>query len=115
MVIVIIKMNVRPEKCLELRQTLLVLLKSLRKEKGCLSQDFCRDIENDNAFSVIQMWRSRKDLDEHLRSDTFTLLMGNQYLLSRPQEITISEVPRPSGWEALETFRAKMSAGRVSL
>ena len=106
MVIVILKMDVRPEKSLELKQTLLALLDSLRNENGCLNQHLYQDIEKDNAFSLIQMWRSQKDLDEHLRSDTFTLLMGNQYLLSRPQEITMCEVPRPSGWEALETFQS---------
>ena len=111
MVIVILKMDVRPEKSLELKQTLLALLDSLRKENGCLNQHLYQDIENENAFSVIQMWRSQKDLDEHFQSDTFSLLIGNQYLLSRPQEITISEVSAPSGWQDLETLLRPQGRG----
>jgi quinol monooxygenase YgiN len=113
MVIVIIKMDVQPEKSLEFKQTLLALLEPMGKEKGCLSRHIYQDTENDNAISMIQMWQSRKDFDEHLRSDTFTLLIGSRYLLSRPQEIAINEVPVPSGWQALETV-AK-SINRVGL
>ena len=105
MVIVIIKMNVLPEKCLELKQTLLALIEPIRNVKGCLSHNVFQDIENDNSLSLIGEWESRKDLVGHLQSDTFTLLMGTRYLLSRPLEITISEVSHSSGWEAVEAAR----------
>ena len=67
MVIVIIKMNALPGKCLELKQTLVALMKPTRKEKGCLSHHVFTDIENDNSLSLIQLWQSREDLDDHLR------------------------------------------------
>jgi quinol monooxygenase YgiN len=105
MVIVIIKMNVLPEKCLELKQTLQALIESTRKERGCLSHNVFQDIENDNGLSLIEEWESREDLDDHLRSDTFNLLMGARYLFSRPLEITINEVSHSSGWEALKAVR----------
>ena len=105
MVIVIIKMNALPEKCLELKQTLLALIEPIRKMKGCLSHNIFLDIENENILSLIEEWESRKDLDDHLRSDTFTVLMGTRYLLNRPPEITMSEVSHSSGWEAVEAVR----------
>ena len=49
MVIVIIKMNVLPEKCLELKQTLLELSEPTRKDKGCLSHNVLQDLENDKG------------------------------------------------------------------
>ena len=105
MVIVIIKLNARPEKWLELKQSLLAMIEPTRKEKGCLSHNIFQDIENDNGFRLIEEWESRKDLDGHLQSDTFTLLMGTRYLLSRPMEITMNEVSHSSGWEAVEAVR----------
>ena len=66
MVIVIIKMNVLPEKCLELKQTLLALIEPIRNVKGCLSHNVFQDIENDNSLSLIGEWESRKDLVGHL-------------------------------------------------
>ena len=105
MVIVIIKMNARPEKCLELEQTLLALVESTRKEKGCLSHNILQDIENDNGFSLIQMWQTRGDLDDFLRSDLFTVLIGTRYLLSRPLEISVNEGTHSSYWEDAEAVR----------
>jgi len=105
MFIVIIKMEALPEKCLELKQTLQALNKSAQKEKGCLSHNVLQDIEIDNSFSMVQMWQNREDLDDHLRSDKFTILMGTRSLLSRPSEITMHEVTHSAGWEAVEAVR----------
>ena len=105
MVIVIIKLNALPEKCLELKHSLLALVDPTRKEKGCLSHNIFQDIENDNGLSLIQMWQTRGDLDDYLRSDLFTVLIGTRYLLSRPLEISMNEVAHSSGWEAIEAAR----------
>lgn len=105
MFIVIIKMNALPEKCLELRQTLQALNESAQKEKGCLSHDVFQDIESDTSFSLVQFWQNRENLDDHLRSDKFTVLMGTRSLLSRPSEITMNEVVHSAGWEAVEAVR----------
>jgi quinol monooxygenase YgiN len=102
MVIVIIKMNARPEKCLELKQSLSALVDPIRKEKGCLNHDIFQNIENENDFSLIQMWQTREDLDAFLRSDLFAVLIGARYLLSRTAEITMNEIAHSSGWEAAE-------------
>ena len=105
MVIVIIKLNARPEKCLGLKHSLLALVDPTRKEKGCLSHNIFQDIENDNGFSQIQMWQSRDDLDDYLRSDLFTVLIGTRYLLSRPLEISVNEVTHAFEWEDAEAVR----------
>ena len=49
---------------------------------GCLSHNIFLDIENDNGLNLIEEWESRKDLDDHLQSEKFTLLMGTRYLLT---------------------------------
>ena len=105
MVIVIIKLNARPEKCLEFKQSLLALIEPIRIEKGCLSLEILQDIANDNGFSLIQMWQTRGDLDDYLRSDLFTVLIGTRYLLSRPLEISMNEVTHSSEWEDAEAMR----------
>jgi len=105
MVTVILKMNALPKKRLEIKQSCLALVESIRKEKGCLSSNVFQDIENDNAFSMIQIWQSRNDLDDHLRSENFTLMMGTRHLLSRPLAISMSEDTSHSGWQAVESVR----------
>ena len=105
MIIAIIKLNARSEKCLELKQSLLAMIEPTRKEKGCLGHNIFQDIENDNGFSLIQMWQSRDDLDDYLRSDLFTVLIGTRYLLNRPAEISVNEVTHASGWKDAEAVR----------
>jgi len=107
MVTIIIEMKALPEKHLELKQTLEALMESTRKEKGCLSHNVFKDIENDSSLSLIQLWQSREDLDDHLRSDRFTVLMGTRSLLIRPPEITMGEISHSSGWEAVEAVRGR--------
>jgi len=70
-----------------------------------VSHNVFRDIENDNRFSLVQVWQNRTDLDVHLRSDKFTVLIGTKSLLSQPPEITMNEVTDSSGWEAVEAVR----------
>ncbi len=48
-------MKALPEKLLGLLQTLVALMKSTRKEKGCLSHNVFQDIENDNSINVVQL------------------------------------------------------------
>ena len=55
-------MTALPEKCLELKQTLLALIEPTRKEKGCLGHDVVQDIENYNSLSLIEVWESRSSL-----------------------------------------------------
>ena len=76
-------MDALPEKYLEVKQTLLALIVPIRKMKGCLSHNIFLDIENDNGLSLIEEWESREDLDDHLQSEKFTLLMGIRYLMRR--------------------------------
>ena len=113
MFIVIIKFNALPQKCLELKQTLQALNISAQQEKGCLSHSVLQDIESENSFSLVQCWQNREDLDNHLRSDKFTVLMGTKSLLSRPWEITVNEVTHSTGWEAVEAIRADSDAAKT--
>ena len=106
MFLAFIKMKVRPEKRKELSQTLQSIVAQMRKENGCVDSNFYQNAENENDFFLVEAWETRNALDDHLRSDIFTVLMGARSLLSRPPEITMSEeASSSSGWEAVEALR----------
>ena len=92
MVIAIIRMKALPEKCLELKQTLLALIEPTRNQKGCLSHHSFRDIEHENCFTLFHQWVSREALNQYMCSDRFTVLMGTRSLLIHPPEIIINTV-----------------------
>ncbi|MGW8187909.1 MAG: putative quinol monooxygenase [Desulfobacterales bacterium] len=100
MVIIFIRIKVRPEKRKELSQTLQSIVEKMRKECGCLHAGFYQDTENDNEFLVVEEWATQKDSDRHLRSDIFTVLMGAGSLMRRPPETVIHTVSPSSELEA---------------
>ena len=101
-------MNVQPEKQKEILQTLLSLIDSPKKDKGCLNYGVFCDIEDQNVFNLISEWDTRQHLDQHMRSDGFSVLLGTKSLLTEPMEIKIFTVSGTEGMEAANTIRKKM-------
>ena len=87
MIIVRITMKVLMEKRMEMMQTLLSMIEPTRKEKGCLSYDVFCDLEDNHLFNLIEEWETREDLDHHIRSERFSVLLGTKSLLEKPLEM----------------------------
>jgi len=98
-------MNALPEKQKEVMQTLLSMIEPTAKEKGCLSYDVFCDIEDKNVFSLIEGWENRQDLEHHLRSDRFGVLLGTKSLLNEPLKIQIHTVSYSEEMEAIKAAR----------
>jgi quinol monooxygenase YgiN len=107
MIIVRITMNVRPEKRKEVIQTLLSMIEPTRQEKGCLDYHVFQNIEDENSVNIIGEWETREDLDRHMRSDRFGILLGTKSLLKEKLEILIHMISHSEGMEAVNTVRGK--------
>ncbi len=107
MIVVRITMNVLPDKQKELVQTLLSMIGSMEKEAGCLSYALFCNIEDRNLLNLLEEWQTRKDLDHHLRSEIFRVLLGTKSLLKEPHEIHIYTIRQSEGMEAVLTARGK--------
>lgn len=90
MIAVIMKMIVRPEKRREFLQTILAMVDPSRKQNGCLSREFYQDTRNQDSFVLLEEWKTRKDLDDHFRSDWFHVLLGARNLLQGEPQIKFS-------------------------
>ena len=100
-------MNVFPEKQLEVMQTLLSLIEPMGKESGCLSYSVFCDIEDKNRFNLLEEWETRKNLDRHIASHRFGVLLGTRALLYKPPKIQIHTVSQSEGMEAIHAIRSK--------
>ena len=100
-------MNVRPEKRKEVIQTLLSMIEPTCQEKGCLGYHVFQNIEDENYFSIIGEWETREDLDRHMRSDRFGILLGTKSLLKEKQGILIYTISHSEGIETVITVRDK--------
>ena len=107
MIIVRITMNSLIEKRTEVMQTLLSMIEPTENGRGCLSCHVSRDIEDKNVFSLIEEWETREDLDDHIKSDRFSALLGTKSLLCEPQQIEIHTVSHSEGMETVNAARGK--------
>jgi quinol monooxygenase YgiN len=102
-------MNVLPGKQLEVMQTLLSMIEPTGKEAGCLSYAVFSDIEDKSLFSLLEEWETREDLDHHIRSHRFGVLLGTKTLLCETPKIQIHTVSKSEGMEAIHSARGKRS------
>ncbi|MFC1812163.1 putative quinol monooxygenase [Thermodesulfobacteriota bacterium] len=95
------------EKQKEVMQTLISLIEAPGKESGCLSYGIFCDIKDKNVFNLISEWETREDLDEHITSNRFSVLLGTKSLLCEPPKIEIHMVSHSEGMEAIAAVRSK--------
>ena len=107
MIIVRITMKALMEKRTEMMQTLLSMIEPAGKEKGCLSYDVFPDMEGNTVFNLIEEWETREDLDRHIGSERFSVLLGTKSLLSKPLEMKIHTVSHSEGNEVVNALRGK--------
>ena len=107
MILVRTIMKALPEKKKEVMQTLLSMIDTAGKEKGCLSYDVFCDVDGKKVFNLIEEWETREDLDRHIRSDRFSVLLGTKSLLAKPLEMKIHTISHSEGVEVLRALRGK--------
>jgi len=108
MIVIRTIMNALPEKQKEVLQTLISLIDPPEKESGCLSYGIFSDIDDKNLFNLISEWETRHDLDSHMRTNRFSVLLGTKSLLCEPMGIQIFTVSDSEGLEAVNSIRKKM-------
>ncbi len=107
MIIVKIIMNVLPEKRKEVLQTLFSVIEAIRLEKGCRSYQVFQCIEDENVFCLVEEWETREDLENHVRSDRFGVILGAKVLLNEHQDIKIHTVLHTEGQGMVNAVRGK--------
>jgi len=101
------------EKRTEMMQTLLSMVEPAAKEKGCLRYDVFCDLEDNHVFSLIQEWETREDLDRHMQSERFSVLLGTKSLLGKPLEMKIYTVSHSEGAEVVNSLRGKGTPNKL--
>ncbi len=77
----------------ELRRILAGQVAPTRAEPDCMNYDFHVDANDPNVFVFYENWRSRADLDAHLKAPHLQPLFGRlEELLARPVEMRFLEM-----------------------
>ncbi len=105
--IVRMTLKAHPEKHLEVLQTLLSMMEPVRREPGCRSCCAVCDITDENRFTLLEEWETPKDMDNHIQSHQFGVLLGTKTLLSEPPRIQIHTVSHTRGMDTVQALRQK--------
>ncbi len=101
-----IKMTVPVDKRKEILQTVKAILGSIRNERGCISCNCYIDVEDERVLFFEEEWKTKEDLENHLRSDHFGVLNGAMRLLLEEPDIRFNTIAFTAGPEAIKTARA---------
>jgi len=102
-----LKMIVQPERRSDLLETMRGMLEPARVERGCLSYRLYEDVENRNAFVLLEEWATQKDLESHIRTENQRRLLALIDLLSEQPELQFNTVSHTAGMDLIENVLKK--------
>ena len=114
-IIVTLRMTVRPEKRRDLLETMRGMLEPARVERGCMSYRFYEDIEDRNAFVLVEEWKTQKDLESHLRTDNQRRMLALMDLLSAEPALQFNTVSHTAGMDLIENVLKKNGSARKDI
>ena len=93
------------------RKEALVILGSLieqtKLEEGCISCRLYRDVQEERALMLEQIWASEEDLERHLRSNKFLAVLLAIEMATEFPEVRFDVIARSTGIDTIEKARAK--------
>jgi quinol monooxygenase YgiN len=100
-----IKVWTKPGKFQELHQTLLMLLPTMRKEKGCNNSQLYRNVEDEEVLFLSAQWDDCEVLGRYLLSEYGSAILGGIDLLGETVKVKIGHTHPWEGIEALKRMR----------
>ena len=92
---VVARIKAKAEKLDQVRETLTALVGPTRQEPGCVGYVLHQSEDDPRSFLFVETWRSKADLDDHLRRPYLQALIAQaEELFSDPLDITM--------WRAVE-------------
>jgi quinol monooxygenase YgiN len=105
MVIATIKITVPHEKEREILQTVKAILGPIRREQGCINCNCYMDVETENIIFFREEWNTSEELETHLRSGHFGVLIGAMKLLNKEPEFRFDTIASTAGAETIKAAR----------
>lgn len=93
------------------RGEVLEALKSLRAptaaEPGCVDCHVYQDLHDENVIVFEEVWESRADLERHLRSHRYRVVLALMETASKPPEIKFHTISHTAGMEVITAARQR--------
>jgi quinol monooxygenase YgiN len=97
-----LNMIIQPERRSDLLETMRGMLEPARVERGCLSYRLYEDVDNRNAFVLVEEWETQQDLESHIRTENQQRLLALMDLLSDQSQLRFNTVSHTAGMDLIE-------------
>ena len=95
-------MIVHPKRRSDLLETMRGMLEPARVERGCVSYRLYEDVENRNAFVLLEEWATQEDIERHISKDNQRQLLALMDILSVQPELRFNTVSHTAGMDLIE-------------
>ena len=102
MVIITMEIEVPYLKTKEFLQTMLVIIQRIRLEHGCIECDLLKDVSEENRYRLVGKWKGKDELNNHLRSEEFSVVRGAMSILENKPDIRVFLVSSQEGLDPLQ-------------
>jgi quinol monooxygenase YgiN len=105
MIVSTVRLAIADQDKPEVLRTLRVLMGHATARAGCAGFWVSQDLTDPEALTVSDRWVSRDDLDAHVRSDEYRLLLAVIDLSATPPEISFDTLNHIGGFDLVEALR----------
>ena len=89
----------------EVLRTLRVFMGHTTAKAGCAGFSILQDVSNPEALTICDQWVTREDLDEHVRSAEYRLLLAVIDLSMTPPDISFDDLEHIGGLDLVQALR----------
>ena len=83
-----------------------LILGPTRIQPGCISCRLYQDLDEPDAVFLVEEWKSRKELDCHLNSEQYRIVLSLMEASDQFPEIKLNTISKMEGLEAIEAARS---------
>ena len=118
MIVFSLTVSVAPSGHADFLSSVGALLEPTRVVPDCIACRLYRDLDDPNAFTLVEEWASQAALDRHLTSCAYKTLVAAMELSTRPPSIRFDQVAHRAGIEVIAAARREqglLSAEELAL
>ena len=101
MIVATARLVVNPKQRKALWETVRGLLGPKRFEKGCLTYHLYQDCEDQDAFYLVEEWKTKADLERHMCSEDYKMILAAIDMCVKAPEVKFHEVSYTRGMDFL--------------
>ena len=106
--IVTLRLQVPPDQRKKILDAARLFVGPTQVQPGCISCRFYQDMNEPNAIFFVEEWKSRKTLEEHLKSNQYRIILSLMELSNEVPEFKLNTVSNIEGLEAIENVRVDL-------